>query len=107
MFPQTHVREHRHEFGGTNPTMIKAMACGCAILALDTVFNKEMLNNDSYGIYFEKNQAAVRQQIDYADQNPKQIEKLSQNSRLGITDKYNWDCIADQYLEVFRELTEK
>ena len=98
---------HGHEFGGTNPTMIKAMAYGCAILALTTVFNKEMLNNDSYGIYFEKNQTAIRQQINYADQHPKKIKKLSQNSHLGITNKYNWDCITDQYLEVFRRLAEK
>ena len=83
------------------------MAYGCAILALNTVFNNEMLNNDSYGIYFEKNQEAVRLQINYADQYPKEIKKLRQNSHLGITDKYNWDCITDQYLEVFRRLAEK
>ena len=107
LYHHCYVYVHGHEFGGTNPTMIKAMAYGCAILALNTVFNKEMLNNDLYGIYFEKNQAAVRQQINYADQYPKKIKKLRQNSHLGITDKYNWDCITDQYLEVFRGLTEK
>ena len=107
LYHHCYVYVHGHEFGGTNPTMIKAMAYGCAILALNTVFNKEMLNNDLYGIYFEKNQAAVRQQINYADQYPMKIKKLRQNSHLGITDKYNWDCITDQYLEVFRGLTEK
>ena len=98
---------HGHEFGGTNPTMIKAMAYGCGILALNTVFNKEMLNNDLYGIYFDKNQEAVRRQINYADQYPKEIKKLRQNSHLGITDKYNWDCITDRYLEVFKRLAKK
>ena len=107
LYHHCYVYVHGHEFGGTNPTMIKAMACGCAILALNTVFNKEMLNNDLYGIYFEKNQEAVRQQINYADQYPKEIKKLRQNSHLGITDKYNWDYITDQYLEVFRRLAEK
>jgi glycosyltransferase involved in cell wall biosynthesis len=107
LYHHCYIYVHGHEFGGTNPTMIKAMAYGCAILALNTVFNKEMLNNDSYGIYFEKNQNAVRQQINYADQHPKQIKKLSENSHLGITDKYNWDCITDQYLDVFRQLTKK
>jgi glycosyltransferase involved in cell wall biosynthesis len=76
-------------------------------LALDTVFNKEMLNNDSFGIYFDKNENAVRQQINYVDQHPKQIKKLSENSHLGITDKYNWDCITDQYLDVFRRLANR
>ena len=107
LYHHCYVYVHGHEFGGTNPTMIKAMAYGCAILALNTVFNKEMLNNDSYGIYFEKNQEAFRLQINYADQYPKEIKKLRQNSHLGITDKYNWDCITDQYLEVFRQLIEK
>ena len=107
LYHHCYVYVHGHEFGGTNPTMIKAMAYGCAILALNTVFNKEMLNNDSYGIYFEKNQEAVREQINYADLYPKKIKKLRQNSHLGITDKYNWDCITDQYLEVFRRLIEK
>ena len=107
LYHHCYVYVHGHEFGGTNPTMIKAMAYGCAILALNTVFNNEMLNNDSYGIYFEKNQEAVRLQINYADQCPKEIKKLRKNSHLGITDKYNWDCITDQYLEVFRRLAEK
>ena len=107
LYHHCYVYVHGHEFGGTNPTMIKAMAYGCAILALNTVFNKEMLNNDLYGIYFEKNQEAVRQQINYADQYPKEIKKLRKNSHLGITDKYNWDYITDQYLEVFRRLAEK
>ena len=30
---------------GTNPTMINALDLNCQILALDTVFNKEMLEN--------------------------------------------------------------
>ena len=107
LYHHSYMYVHGHEFGGTNPTMIKAMAYGCGILALNTVFNKEMLNNDLYGIYFDKNQEAVRRQINYADQHPNKIKQLRQKSQLGITDKYNWDCITDQYLEVFKRLAEK
>ena len=107
LYQHCYVYVHGHEFGGTNPTMIKAMAYGCAILALDTIFNREMLDNDSYGIYFDKNQDAVRQQINYVDKHPNKVEKFRQNSHLGITDKYNWDYITDQYLDVFRQLAKK
>ena len=107
LYHHSYMYVHGHEFGGTNPTMIKAMAYGCGILALNTVFNKEMLNNDSYGIYFDKNQEAVRRQINYADQHPNKIKQLRQKSQLGITDKYNWDCITDQYLDVFKRLAKK
>ena len=107
LYHHCYVYVHGHEFGGTNPTMIEAMTYGCAILALDTVFNKEMLDNDSHGIYFDKNQDTVRQQINYADEHPNKIEKFRQNSHLGITDKYNWDYITDQYFDVFRQLAKK
>ena len=54
LYHNCYVYVHGHEFGGTNPTMIKAMAYGCAILALDTVFNKEMLQNGKFGLFFKK-----------------------------------------------------
>ena len=43
---------HGHEYGGTNPTMLKAMAYGSAILALDTVFNREMLQRRAIRFVF-------------------------------------------------------
>jgi len=107
LYQNCYVYVHGHEFGGTNPTMIKAMAYGCAIMALNTLFNKEMLSNDIYGFYFEKNSEAVQLQIEYADQNPQKMKNLRHNAHLGVTDKYNWDCITDQYLEVFKRLAKK
>ena len=53
LYHNCYVYVHGHEFGGTNPTMIKAMAYGCAILALDTVFNKEMLQKGKFGLFFK------------------------------------------------------
>ena len=43
---------HGHEFGGTNPAMLKALANGCAVIALDTVFTKEMLAGNNYRLIF-------------------------------------------------------
>ena len=48
---------HGHEFGGTNPTMINALDLNCQILALDTVFNREMLQSKK-PIFFNKNKKA-------------------------------------------------
>ena len=55
LYHNCYVYIHGHEFGGTNPTMIKAMAYGCSILALDTVFNQEMLQKGKFGMFFNKN----------------------------------------------------
>ena len=60
--------------------MIKAMAYSCAILALDTVFNKEMLQKGKFGIFFKKELISVTNQIDYCENEKLQIDKLRKES---------------------------
>ena len=99
-----YVYVHGHEFGGTNPTMIKAMAYGSAILALDTVFNQEMLQNGKFGIFFKKELLSITSMINFCDKEKLAIDKLRKKSVNGITKKYDWDFIAKDYLEVFKSL---
>ncbi|WP_297338037.1 glycosyltransferase [Algoriphagus sp.] len=95
---------HGHEFGGTNPAMLKALGYGCAILALDTPFNQEMLQNGKHGWYFDKNPASVKQLVEKAEGEADRMDQLRKTAQSGLTQKYNWDYVADQYLEVFKEL---
>jgi glycosyltransferase involved in cell wall biosynthesis len=104
LYHNCYVYVHGHEFGGTNPTMIKAMAYGCAILALDTVFNKEMLQKGKYGLFFKKELMSVTNQIDYCENENILIDNFRQESINGINKKYNWDFVTSQYLEVFKSL---
>ena len=104
LYHNCYVYVHGHEFGGTNPTMIKAMAYGCAILALDTVFNKEMLQNGKFGLFFKKEFLSITNQIAYCEKEKLTIDKLRNESVNGITKKYNWDFVTSQYLEVFKSL---
>ncbi len=98
---------HGHEFGGTNPAMLKALGYGCAIMALDTPFNQEMLQNGKYGWYFEKSAEAVSEIVGKAENSPENLKMLRQTARDGLTKKYNWDHVTDQYLYVFEELKKK
>jgi glycosyltransferase involved in cell wall biosynthesis len=41
---------HGHTVGGTNPSLLEAMACNCAVIAHDNVFNRAVLKNA--GQYF-------------------------------------------------------
>ncbi len=104
LYRNSYVYVHGHEFGGTNPTMIKALSSGCAILALDTRFNNEMLNEGEFGIFFKKNFQSISAMIKYCENNSKKIKSLRENSINGITDKYNWNYITDQYIDVFKNL---
>ena len=38
---------HGHSVGGTNPSLLEAMACNCNIAAHDNVFNNAVLGNDA------------------------------------------------------------
>jgi glycosyltransferase involved in cell wall biosynthesis len=98
---------HGHEYGGTNPAMLKALGYGCAILALDTPFNQEMLQNGKHGWYFQKNPESIRVMVEEAENSPIQLEELRSTARTGLTQKYNWDHVTDQYLEVLTALAKK
>jgi glycosyltransferase involved in cell wall biosynthesis len=104
LYHNCYVYVHGHEFGGTNPTMIKAMAYGCAILALDTDFNKEMLQKGKFGIFFKKEPFSITNKIDYCEKENILMDKLRNESVNGITKKYDWDSVTKDYLEVFNSL---
>ena len=91
---------HGHQFGGTNPTMINALDLNCQILALDTIFNREMLENKK-SIMFKKN--TIVKKINQFEYNYKQL--IIKNSSYKLQKKYDWNCISNQYLAVFYSLT--
>ncbi len=98
---------HGHEYGGTNPAMLKALGFNCAILALDTRFNKEMLQNGKFGKFFQKKVDAIAEIINHSEGAPEEMEQLRETAANGLTKKYNWDDVTDQYLAVFEELRKK
>ena len=91
---------HGHEFGGTNPTMINALDLNCQILALDTIFNREMLENKN-SIFFTKN--SISKKINEFEN--EYYELIKKNSSYKLPKKYDWDFITDQYLKVFKGFT--
>ena len=107
LYQHCFVYLHGHEFGGTNPTMLKAMASQCAILALDTSFNREMLQNGTFGVFFDKLPASVAQQMINLEEQPQQVNDLKQKVIKGLTEKYNWDAITESYLDAIKSLTHK
>lgn len=95
---------HGHKYGGTNPAMLKAMANNCAILALNTVFNLEMLDQGRLGIFFEENELSVAQTIEKTESDPERINYLKQTVKSGLTEKYNWDAVTKAYKKEFVKL---
>jgi len=98
---------HGHEFGGTNPTLLKAMANGCAIGAIDTVFSREVLQNDQFGTYFKKDIYALSNWFQWAEANTDKLSALRLIVSNGLNEKYDWDLVTDLYLYHLKALVNK
>ena len=98
---------HGHEFGGTNPTLLKAMANGCAIAALDTVFSREVLQSEKFGFYFQKSPASSKAWFNWADANANLLQNRRNEIHLGINEKYTWETVSSLYLYHLKALANK
>jgi glycosyltransferase involved in cell wall biosynthesis len=84
---------HGHSVGGTNPSLLEAMACQCNIAAHDNEFNKAVLENG--GRYFH-NASSLCQIIDEEeDKNELQAKKDRNLSK--IKTHYSWSSVIDSY----------
>ena len=95
---------HGHEFGGTNPTMLKALAYGCAIIAIDTPFTREMLLDGKHGLFFSKQEDQLTELIGDIDSNVQLLTSFQVISRERIVNNYTWEKIANQYANLFEDM---
>ncbi|MBT8256511.1 MAG: DUF1972 domain-containing protein [Bacteroidia bacterium] len=86
---------HGHTVGGTNPSLLEAMASNSLIVAHDNEFNKAILEENAF--YFT-NQTDVSNLIDDIDSKEEHLEKLTRN-RDKIERSFSWEIINESYLE--------
>jgi glycosyltransferase involved in cell wall biosynthesis len=96
---------HGHSVGGTNPSLLEAMACNCFIVAHMNEFNKSVLGESA--LYF-LNSAEVKHIIirihSLRCENFLMFE--SQNSNRLATE-YSWNSIVEKHENLFLDLIEK
>ncbi|MBN2031216.1 glycosyltransferase [bacterium] len=104
LYANTYCYIHGHEFGGTNPSLLNALAHGCCVIALDTPFNREVLLDKNYGLYFNKEPDSLIRMIRWIDRNPETVHQYRQKSRERILNQYTWEKIAAQYNQLFKSM---
>lgn len=92
---------HGHEFGGTNPALLAALGCGCAVAALDTVFNREVLDDGTCGLLFAKKPGRLSALIRNMERSPNLVRGLRSRGPERILKEYTWEKIARQYEALF------
>ncbi|MFY9748283.1 MAG: DUF1972 domain-containing protein [Acidobacteriaceae bacterium] len=90
---------HGHSVGGTNPSLLEAMACSNLIIAHDNPFNREVLRN--CGFYF-KTPSDLAATVNLIDAGQSDSDTLRLCAVTQIRDRYRWDQIAEAYLDLLR-----
>lgn len=91
---------HGHEVGGTNPSLLEALASTDLNLLLDVVFNKEVGQNGA--LYFSKDEGSLSSVINQAETlTSEEIMKFSASAKDRIIYEYSWDKIINQYEDLF------
>lgn len=91
---------HGHEVGGTNPSLLEALATTNVNILLDVTFNREV--GERAALYFNKEENSL---VDIIDQTQKldqpQIEELGRKAKDRIDKEYSWAKITTAYEDLF------
>ncbi len=94
---------HGHTVGGTNPSLIEAMASQVLIAAHDNLFNRAVLDENGY--YFNS-ASDVKQLVEKVSPAVKE-ETMTYNNYEKIKTAYNWPGIIAQYEKFITECYNK
>ena len=93
-----------HSVGGTNPSLLEAMAAGTRIIAHDNPFNRYILEEDS--LYF-KSKEELTLLLGEMENNLSSAPEMIRNNQDKIRKLYQWVDIIKRYEDLFQDLIDK
>lgn len=92
---------HGHEVGGTNPSLLEALASTDLNLLLNVGFNREVAEDTS--IYWNKKSDDLAKLIDKLDMMSElEIDRIGKKSTLRVKENYSWNYIITEYEKIFK-----
>jgi len=92
---------HGHSVGGTNPSLLEAMASKVLMIAHDNEFTKSILGDDAF--YFANNED-VKLHIENLDKT--EYKNKIESNYNKIEEHFKWDLINKKYLDFLHECIE-
>jgi glycosyltransferase involved in cell wall biosynthesis len=84
---------HGHSVGGTNPSLLEAMACSNLVIAHDNPFNREVLGDS--GLYFSTSADLAKVLNSVMECVDSDVRR--QRAAEIVESRYSWDKITDEY----------
>jgi glycosyltransferase involved in cell wall biosynthesis len=92
---------HGHSVGGTNPSLLRAMGAGTAVIAFDVDFNREVVGVE--GEYFTTTDD-VAERVRKAELTAGEMLLKGWSLRERARQRYRWDDVAAGYEELLQRL---
>jgi glycosyltransferase involved in cell wall biosynthesis len=91
---------HGHSVGGTNPSLLRAIGAGAAVVAYDVDFNREVAAEA--GRYF-RDADGVARLVEQTEADPTGVAAAGVRAR-ELASRYDWDDVASGYAALARRL---
>jgi glycosyltransferase involved in cell wall biosynthesis len=93
---------HGHSVGGTNPALVQAMACGAAVVARDTPYNREVLEDS--GVFCDPDSEHIADTIRLLVESPERRTQLSIAAVARAKTEYTWERVNQDYEQALIDL---
>ena len=90
---------HGHSVGGTNASLLEAMAAGCFIFAHDNIFNRAVLKENAFYYLSADKVTEYLNRIDTIAEGSK-IQYTARNIEV-IRNEYSWESLIDKHEKYF------
>ena len=95
---------HGHSVGGTNPSLLEAMACANTVIAHDNCFNREVLGES--GLYWSTSEE-VTSLVKAVDEDRVDASSRGRMAAEIVRTRYQWNRIVEAYLELLNGVAEE
>jgi glycosyltransferase involved in cell wall biosynthesis len=85
---------HGHTVGGTNPSLVEALAAGNPVIAHDNPYNRWVVQNGA--VYFQ-NATSFSSRLEELLDSPSKLHEMRRQSLKRFEEEFTWDHVAGQY----------
>ena len=94
---------HGHSAGGTNPSLLEALANTNVNILFDVSYNKEVGLDSCF--YFSKKENNLKRVIMQVEKlTPSERKRYGKLARERIHKEYTWNVVVDKYMNLFQKL---
>lgn len=86
---------HGHTVGGTNPALVQAMALGAPVVAVDTIFNREVLGDTA--LFTEATSDRIADALMEMLRDDGLRDRLSAGAAMRAKEQYTWEIVNNAY----------